>query len=73
MTTLEAAPELDARAKELEAHFAHWEKIKDLIDSMIDIMLTNLNCHFIVRSCGLLCGHRIMVRWLFSLQPERDD
>jgi transketolase len=39
VTTLEAAPELNARAKELESHFAHWEKIKDLIDSMIDIML----------------------------------
>ncbi len=42
LKTLEAAPapDLEARFKELEArHFAHWEKVKDLIDSMIDLML----------------------------------
>ncbi len=42
MKTLDAAaaPDLDARLRTLESqHFAHWEKIKDLVDSMIDLML----------------------------------
>ena len=36
-TTAEAA--VEERYQELSAHFPHWEKIKDLIDQNIDIML----------------------------------
>ena len=38
MKTLEPT-DLDARLEELRAHFPHWEKIRDLLDSMIDLML----------------------------------
>ncbi|MGH2570978.1 MAG: transketolase [bacterium] len=38
MKTLEMS-ELDARLEDLRRVFPHWEKIKDMIDSMIDMML----------------------------------
>ena len=34
-----AGTSIDARYQELSAHFPHWEKIKDLIDQCIDMML----------------------------------
>jgi transketolase len=38
LKTLEM-PDLDTRLAELRGHFSHWEKLKDMIDSMIDMML----------------------------------
>ena len=38
MSTI-AAASIEEKYRELSAHFPHWEKIKDLIDQNIDIML----------------------------------
>ena len=38
MKTLEET-DLASRLEEMRAQFAHWEKLKDLVDSMIDMML----------------------------------
>jgi transketolase len=38
LKTLEL-PDLDARLEDLRRDFPHWEKLKDMIDSMIDMML----------------------------------
>ena len=38
MKTLDT-PDLETRLAELRPHFDQWEKVKDMVDSMIDMML----------------------------------
>lgn len=58
--TLDAAPDLESRLRALESeHFTQWEKIKDLVDSMIDLMLN-------YRQSGHPGGSRSKVHFLLA-------
>ena len=39
-------PQIDARYRELERHFASWEKIKDCIDQNIDVFENSANLYY---------------------------